>query len=96
VYVEDVKDATAEAFDLEPEVLEAGDRRARVAFARQVAMYLTRELTGESLPAIGAAFGGRRHPTVAHACRRVEQAIAERADTRELVDNLRARLGGSG
>ncbi len=94
VRIEDVKDATAEAFDLTSEALDASDRRARVAFARQVAMFLARELTGESLPAIGAAFGGRRHPTVAHACRRVEQAVIERPDAREAVDNLKARLAG--
>jgi len=93
--VKDVKDATAEAFDLTPEALDASDRRARVAFARQVAMYLARELTAESLPAIGAAFGGRRHPTVAYACRRVEQAVIERPDARDVVDNLKTRLAGS-
>lgn len=94
--VEDVKDATAEAFDLTPEALDASDRRARVAFARQVAMYLARELTAESLPAIGAAFGGRRHPTVAYACRRVEKAVIERPEARDVVENLKARLAGSG
>jgi chromosomal replication initiator protein len=96
VRIDDVKHATAEAFDLTSEALDASDRRARVAFARQVAMYLTRELTEETLPAIGAAFGGRRHPTVAHACRRVEQAVIERPEARTVVDNLKARLGGSG
>ena len=95
VRVEDVKGAAAEAFDLTPEALAASDRRAHVAFARQGAMYLARELTGESLPAIGAAFGGRRHPTVAHACRRVEQAAVEHPEARDVVDGLRARLTGS-
>ena len=95
VRVEDVKEAAAEAFDLTPEALVASDRRAHVAFARQVAMYLSRELTGESLPAVGAAFGGRRHPTVAHACRRVEQAVVEHPEARDVVDSLKARLTGS-
>jgi len=94
--VEDVKGATAHAFDLNPKALDAKDRRAHVSFARQVAMYLARELTGESLPAIGAAFGGRRHPTVAHACRRIEQAVVERPEAREAVDNLKAKLASSG
>ncbi len=93
--IEEVKDATAEAFDLTAELLEAKDRRARVAFARQVAMYLARELTGQSLPAIGAAFGGRRHPTVAHACRRIDEAVIERPEARDAVDNLKAKLTGS-
>ena len=92
VRVEDIKNAAAEAFDLTPEALVASDRRAHVAFARQVAMYLARQLTKESLPAIGAAFGGRRHPTVSHACRRVEHAVVEHPQAREVVDNLKAKL----
>jgi chromosomal replication initiator protein len=92
VRVEDIKNVAAEAFDLTPEALAASDRRAHVAFARQVAMYLARQLTKESLPAIGAAFGGRRHPTVSHACRRVEHAVVEHPQAREVVDKLKAKL----
>jgi len=91
--VDEVKQATGEAFGLGVEALDGPGRSARVAFARQVAMYLTRELTRESLPAIGAAFGGRRHATVAHACRRVEREVAANAGARRLVDNLKTTLG---
>ena len=51
---------------------------ARVAWPRQVAMYLARELTDQTLPAIGRAFGGRNHTTVLHACKRTAERIAER------------------
>ncbi len=51
--------------------LRARDRRPPVVWARQLAMYLARELTGASLPDIGRAFGGRNHTTVLHAVRRV-------------------------
>ena len=61
----------------------------RVAWARQVAMYLSRELTDATLPAIGRAFGGRNHTTVMHACRRTAERIA--ADPRR----LRGRSAGS-
>ena len=44
---------------------------------RQVAMYLTRTLTDTSLPAIGKAFGGKDHSTVLHACKKVEEKIAD-------------------
>ena len=91
--VDEVKQATAEALDLTPEAIEAPGRRAQATFARQVAMYLARELTSESLSAIGADFGGRRHASVLDACRKIEREIAERAQARELVDSLKARLG---
>jgi chromosomal replication initiator protein len=91
--IDAVKDAAAEAFDLSPKTLTAPDRRPRAAFARQVAMYLARELTGESLSAIGASFGGRRHATVAHACRKIEREIKSSPEARQAVDRLKARLG---
>ena len=91
--VQEVKEAAAEAFGLSVRTLDGAGRSARVAFARQVAMYLTRELSDQSLPAIGAAFGGRRHATVAHACRRVEREVAANPDARRLVDSLKTGLG---
>ncbi len=60
--------------------------------ARQVAMFLAREKTPHSLPAIGRCFGGRDHSTVMHACRQVERLIGEdrafAADVRELEGRL--------
>jgi chromosomal replication initiator protein len=50
-------------------------RTARIAWPRQVAIHLSRELTHASLPAIGAAFGGRNHATVLHACKRVAERV---------------------
>ncbi|MDQ6835063.1 MAG: chromosomal replication initiator protein DnaA [Actinomycetota bacterium] len=58
-----------------PELISAS-RTARVTWPRQVAIHLTRELTGASLQAIGEAFGGRNHATVLHACKRVAQRLA--------------------
>jgi chromosomal replication initiator protein len=51
-------------------------RTARVAWPRQIAIHLARELTGASLQAIGEAFGGRNHGTVLHACKRVSERLA--------------------
>ena len=90
--IDEVKQATADALDVTPEALDAPGRRPAATFARQVAMYLARELTEESLMTIGADFGGRRHTTVVSACRKIEREIAERDRARELVDSLKARL----
>jgi chromosomal replication initiator protein len=56
-------------------------------------MYLARELTDESLPAIGREFGGRNHSTVMHAHRRIAASLASDANTARAVDGVRGRLG---
>jgi chromosomal replication initiator protein len=89
----EIQIATAEALGVPRESLLAHDRRAKVAFARQVAMYLARELTDESLPAIGREFGGRNHSTVMHAHRRIAASLATDVDTARAVDGVRGRLG---
>jgi chromosomal replication initiator protein len=90
--VEEIQAATCERLGISPEALSSPDRTARVAWARQVAMYLSRELTDATLPAIGRAFGGRNHSTVLHACRRTMERIAADAEAHELVRSLTASL----
>jgi len=90
--LEEIQAATCERLSISPEALTSSDRSARVAWARQVAMYLARELTDATLPAIGRAFGGRNHTTVLHACRRASERIAHDADAHELVRSLTATL----
>lgn len=82
----------AEAFQLRPADLRAYDRRPPVTLARQVAMYLSRELTSESLPSIGHAFGGRNHTTVLHAHRRVKRDLAADTKLADAVHTVREHL----
>ena len=90
--VAEIQEVTSERLGVSLEALRSPDRSARVAWARQVAMYLARELTDETLPEIGRAFGGRNHTTVLHACRRASERIAADAEAYELVQGLTARL----
>jgi chromosomal replication initiator protein len=92
--VEQVQEAAADIFGVSRDQLLARDRTPRVSFARQVAMYVARELTDATLPAIGRSFGGRNHTTVLHAHRRITADMTSHQDTVEAVDALRARLGG--
>jgi chromosomal replication initiator protein len=69
-------------------------RAAPIAWPRQVAMYLARELTDQTLPAIGRAFGGRNHTTVMHACRRTAERMASDPEAYDTVRRLTAELGG--
>ncbi len=87
-----ILDATAIAFEVPPAALLARDRRPRVARARKVAMYLTRDLLGQSLPEIGRAFGGRDHTTVLSAVRGVTRELDRDPKLLVIVNELRERL----
>jgi chromosomal replication initiator protein len=89
----EILDAAAQEFGVERDALLARDRRPTVATARQVAMFLARELTQHSLPEIGRGVGGRNHTTVLHAVNRVSAAMHSDDSVRSAVHNLRRRLG---
>jgi chromosomal replication initiator protein len=89
----EILDAAAQEFGVERDSLLARDRRPDVAMARQVAMYVARELTEHSLPEIGRGIGGRNHSTVLHAVNRIGAAIRTDPAVRNAVDNLHRRLG---
>jgi chromosomal replication initiator protein len=83
---------TADYFSLTIEDLCGSSRSRALVNARQVAMYLCRELTELSLPKIGQAFGGRDHTTVMHANKKVRQLLAERRSTYNEVTELTNRI----
>jgi len=91
----DIATATCTHFSLTEQELLSSSRSPRVAWPRQLAMYLSRELTGDSLPTIGRHFGGRDHTTVLYACRRASARLAEDVSARRAVDELRERLDAS-
>jgi chromosomal replication initiator protein len=90
--VEDIQQRICVAFGLSMEELLSNSRAAPVAWPRQVAMYLSRELTDQTLPAIGRAFGGRNHTTVMHACRRTAQRMASDPQAYDTVRRLTEEL----
>jgi chromosomal replication initiator protein len=91
--IAEIVDAAAAEFGVERQALMARDRHPQVARARQVAMYLARELTEHSLPEIGRGMGGRSHTTVLHAVNRVAATLQSDPAVRTAVDNLHKRLG---
>jgi chromosomal replication initiator protein len=86
--IAEIQAAVGEHFGLTPGELLSTARTPRISWPRQIAMYLSRELTGESLPAIGRHFGGRDHTTVLHAWRRTAARIADDEQAREAVEKL--------
>ncbi|MBV9163495.1 MAG: chromosomal replication initiator protein DnaA [Pseudonocardiales bacterium] len=83
---------TAEFFGLTIDDLCGPGKTKHVAQARQIAMYLCRELTDLSLPRIGQTFGGRDHTTVMHADRKIRKEMAERRRTYDQVQELTSRI----
>jgi chromosomal replication initiator protein len=94
--IERVQELTCEAFSLSRDDLLSGGRSGRVSWPRQVAMYLARRHTGETLPAIGRQFGGRNHTTVMYACRKAGERIAADPEAQAVVLELERRLVDSG
>jgi len=88
----DIQAAICQQFGLSPDELLSTDRSRRVAWPRQLAMYLSRELTHESLPAIGRHFGGRDHSTVLHAWKRTRARLAIDSTMRATLEQLCTHL----
>jgi chromosomal replication initiator protein len=86
--IAEIQAAVGEHFGLTLDELLSPARTPRISWPRQVAMYLSRELTGESLPAIARQFGGRDHTTVLHAWRRTATRIADDTSARQAVEKL--------
>lgn len=87
-----IQEVVAQYFKLRPEEMKAKKRTRAVAFPRQIAMYLTRELTDLSLPKIGDEFGGRDHTTVIHACEKINQEMQEDVSLQEMINELIRRV----
>ena len=87
-----IQEAVSDRFGLSVTELCSQRRSQSVAYPRQVAMYLSRELTDASLPKIGKEFGGRDHTTVIHATTKITRLISEDRSVYNLVQDLTARI----
>jgi chromosomal replication initiator protein len=87
-----IQDAVSSSFGLTIAELVSPRRSQSVAYPRQVAMYLARELTDSSLPKIGKEFGGRDHTTVMHATTKITRLISEDRSVYNLIQDLTARI----
>jgi chromosomal replication initiator protein len=90
--LDQILNATSRHYDLSLDDLLGQRRTGRINHARQVAMYLARELTEYSLPQIGEAFGGRSHTTVLHGCTKVAEMMVADDSFRYEVIGLREKL----
>ncbi len=87
-----VKKIITDYYNLKLEDMDSKKRTQNIAFPRQIAMYLVRELTDLSLPQIGQEFGGRDHTTVLHAHNKIENKYEEDIDFKNTVDKIIERI----
>ncbi|QNQ81156.1 chromosomal replication initiator protein DnaA [Lactobacillus sp. PV034] len=90
--VSKIQEVVANYFQTSTTELKGKKRVKQIVIPRQIAMYLSRELTDSSLPKIGQEFGGKDHTTVMHACDKISRALKTDAEIKSAVYDLRAML----
>ena len=87
-----IMEVTADYFNIDVDTLRGSGKKRAVAHARQLAMYLCRELTELSLPKIGDQFGGKDHTTVIYADRKIRKEMTENRNTYDEIQALTQRI----
>jgi len=88
ITMDSVLRAVADQFQLQPAQLKLKTNTQKIAYPRQIAMYLIKELTHSSLPEIGRIFGGKHHTTVIHSVRKIDTMRQKDADLNRLIHNV--------
>ena len=84
-----VKETVAKYFNINKDDLASNKRSNEIAFPRQIAMYLCREVANMSYPKIGEDFGNRDHSTVMHACKKIEKEVKDKSNTKLIVESVK-------
>jgi len=92
ITIDEIQRTVCEHLSIPEDLLRAKTRKQEIVTARQIAMYLSKELTNSSLKTIGLHFGGRDHSTVIHAYQTVEDTMKENPGIRTLVEQLKSKL----
>lgn len=92
ITVEAIQVLVSQHFGIRPSDMKAKKRTRAISYPRQIAMYLSRQLTDHSLPRLGEEFGGRDHTTVLHACDKIEKELASDRELAALLDTLSKQL----
>ena len=95
ITVSHIKEIVAENYNITVEQMDSKKRSRPLAYPRQIAMYLTRELTELSLPKIGQEFGGRDHSTVIHACDKIRSDIEKDTELAVEIESLQEKIRGN-
>ena len=88
ISVDSIVRAVAERFNMQPAQIKVKSNTRQIAYPRQIAMYLTKELTHASLPEIGRYFGGKHHTTVLHSVHKIEELRQRDDDLNKMLQSL--------
>ena len=89
---ERIKKVVCKHFDIKVSDLDSKNKTNNIAYPRQIAMYICRDMTDYSLPKIGEIFGGRHYTTVMHACEKIQKEIIENEDMKLLIENIELEI----
>ncbi|ACQ70656.1 chromosomal replication initiator protein DnaA [Exiguobacterium profundum] len=92
IVIRDIQEVVGQHFNIQVEELNSKKRTKTLAFPRQIAMYLSREMTESSLPKIGEEFGGRDHTTVIHAHEKISTLLKNDVEMQETIQTLKKAL----
>lgn len=90
--IQKIQRVVAEYYNVTVEDLKSKKRVATIAFPRQIAIYLSRQLTDESFPRIGMEFGGRDHSTVIHSCDKIEKEVKINKQLENIINEIKQKL----
>ncbi len=92
VTIETITNIVCEVLNVAENKIRDKTRKKEIVMARQIAMYLSKELTKSSLKTIGLHFGGRDHSTVIHACTTIEDSMSKDQSLKDIVNNVRSQI----
>ncbi len=90
--IQKIQHIVADYYNIEADDMKSKKRTNKIAFPRQIAMYLSRVMTDESFPRIGIEFGGKDHSTIIHACEKIEDAMKEDINLEKIINNLKEKI----
>ena len=92
---EKIKRIVCEELNVSFNDMDSSKRDAAISKARQIAMYLVREMTDNSFPEIGKCFNGKHYTTVIHACKKIEEEIEKSSEIKNLIEEIKRKLNNN-
>lgn len=90
--IQKIQSIVADYYQIDVDDMKSKKRTNKIAFPRQIAMYLSRIMTDESFPRIGIEFGGKDHSTIIHACEKIEEDMKEDKNLETIINTLKQKI----